>query len=432
MDIQQTIAVPVPAAHAAAKAPAAEQTEQWQDGASEKVTVSSFSLLLQDLKQSQSLQTLPSEASLASTDAALLAVEANEAAALLSLDDVRLLDDMSLRDGSLHIESLVSQTQRLDTQHANLDIQDDRGWAQQYDAPLATSLMSTQSWGAQPQIAAGHDVATVAAGVQPALQATVSTAAPTAMAAASAVLVQAGEVAESVAQSTAEGLLGDTSSEGRVNLHGAWKLEDSQQALNPAFQRVMGQVEQWAAASAGLQTKPNERTEGGKSAAMTADMLAAGQGSGTRLTENAVQETQQAQDAAFDAYTEAPVQDMRFWLQGKQQRAEVVLEKDGQSVRVQVSVRGNEAHVTFKADQAQTRELLDASLSQLREMLQQQGVELTGVSVQADARGDQPSSGQGQRSPWEATPVQHGQVVVPVADAAVTRAGPSQGLDLYA
>ncbi len=74
-----------------------------------------------------------------------------------------------------------------------------------------------------------------------------------------------------------------------------------------------------------------------------------------------MQEAQSAQDAMLDPQAEAPVEDMRFWLQGKNQRAEVVLEKDGQPVRVQVSVRGNEAHVTFRADQAQTRELLDAS-----------------------------------------------------------------------
>lgn len=432
MDIQQAIAVPVPAAAAPVKPPAADQPEQLQDGASEKVTVSAFSQLLQDLKQSQPLQTLPSEASLASPDAALLPADANASAFLLSPDDVSILDDMDLSDGALHIESLLSQTQRLDAQHANLDIQDDRGWGAQNDVPLASSLMPTQSWGAQPQIAAGHEVATVAAGVQPALQAAISTAAPTAMAAASAVLVQADEVTESVAQSTLDGLLGDASSEGRVNLQGAWKLEDSQQALNPAFQRVMGQVEQWAAASAGLQPKPNERTEGGKSAAMTADMLAAGQGSGTRLTENAVQETQQAQDAAFDAHPEAPVQDMRFWLQGKQQRAEMVLEKDGQAVRVQVSIRGNEAHVTFRADQAQTRDLLDGSLSQLRDMLAQQGVALSGVSVQADAQQQQSPQGHNPRNPWDAAPVQHGQVVVPVADAPAMRRSSSQALDLYA
>jgi flagellar hook-length control protein FliK len=148
-----------------------------------------------------------------------------------------------------------------------------------------------------------------------------------------------------------------------------------------------------------------------------------------------VQEAQSAQDAMLDPQAEAPVEDMRFWLQGKHQRAEVVLEKDGQPVRVQVSVRGNEAHVTFRADQAQTRELLDASLTQLREMLEQQGVQLAGVSVQADGQGQggNGSPQQGSRNPWEASPVQQAQVVVPVVPELPTaRSQRAQGLDLYA
>lgn len=423
MDIQQAIA-PVPVPPAAGKSQAADPANAPDD----KVEGSEFSLLLQNLKQTSKLQEVD-----ASTDLALQSIDVAALGQGLSLNDVHLVG------GELNIHSLVSQTQRLDAEKANLDaetvnldVQDDQRLLVEQEIPLLPNTINNPGWGAQPHIAAGQHVATVAAGVQTGLYATVKAEAQTAMAAASAVLAQASDLAESAPQSLTDGLLGDTADEGRVALQGAWKLEDPQLPLNPAFQRVIGQVEQWGVASMGLQPKPNERAEGSKSAAITADLLSAGQGSGTRLTENAVKEAQQAQDAAFDSHNDAPVQDMRFWLQGKQQRAEVVLEKDGQPVRVQVSLRGNEAHVTFKADQAQTRELLDASLNQLREMLEQQGVELTGVSVQADARGDSSPQGQGSQNPWETGPVQHGQVAVSVADASVSRRTNSHGIDLYA
>ena len=116
-------------------------------------------------------------------------------------------------------------------------------------------------------------------------------------------------------------------SEGRVNLLGAWKLEDPQAIPSPTLQRVIGQVEQWAAAGAGLQPKATERAEGSKAGQDAVAGMSAAQGSGTRLTENAVRETQQAQDAQWEAQADVPVEDMRFWLQGKQQRAEVVLDQ---------------------------------------------------------------------------------------------------------
>lgn len=426
MDIQQAIAAPAPSTHVAGKQQAVDQEEQLQAEAGDHVSASAFSQLLQDLHQSPSLSPLQGGAAFAMTNADAPPVDANALASRVVLDDFGLLE------GTLNIDSLVSQTQRLDAEHANLDVQDDRGLLSHAEMPLATSLMAAQTWGAQPQIAAGQNVATVAAGVDAALRPAASPEMPTALAAASAVLVQAGEVVEHIAHSAAEGMRGDDSSEGRVNLRGAWTLEDASQPLHPAFQRMMGHVEQWAAASAGLQPKLNERIEGGKSAAVTAEMLATGQGSGTRLTENAVKEAQQAQDAAFEEPAQAPVQDMRFWLQGKQQRAEVILEKDGQPVRVQVSVRGNEAHITFRSEQAQTRDLLDASLSQLRDMLAQQGVALSGVSVQAEGQQGQNSQGQNPRNPWDAAPVQHGQVEVPLEPASVIRRTGAQSLDLYA
>ena len=414
MDIKQTIAP------AAAKSPASEKIDKAKDVTEGQTSAPAFSQLLQGLQGSASMAVGEGGAE----------VDV-QTAALPVLDEVVLLPD-ALQSSPLgvNVESLVGQTQRLDTVDADAALQDGSFLQTKQDAGLLATMGSLIA-GAQPHVAAGQQIATVAAGVQAAVAVPVQVGSA-ALAIASAALAKVSDVADAVAGAVADVLPTEDGAEGRVALHGAWKLEDPQAPVNPALQRLMGQVEQWAAASAGVQPKPTERGENAKSAANTAEWLAAGQGSGTRLTDAAVQEAKSTQDAMLDNQPDAPVEDMRFWLQGKQQRAEVVLEKDGQPVRVQVSVRGNEAHVTFRADQAQTRELLDASVTQLREMLEQQGVQLAGVSVQADAQGNAPSQ-QGARNPWDAAPMQQAQVVVPVApEVSAARAPRTQGLDLYA
>ena len=70
-----------------------------------------------------------------------------------------------------------------------------------------------------------------------------------------------------------------------------------------------------------------------------------------------------------------------YWVNQKTQNAEISINRDGQPVEVLVSLSGNEAHVTFRSDQLQTRELLDRSMEQLRELLQQEGLVLSGTSV---------------------------------------------------
>lgn len=438
MDIQQTIA---PAAAKLQVADKTDKSDKTTDALNERVPVSSFSKLLQG---AQGI----GEVRAPSLSIDKLAAMAEVDVSVLPLAEGAFIPGLELLQGAWSVDSLVGQTQRLDIANPDAALQDGSFLLAKQEAGLDVANLSavlyedgvllinqggavnSLTWGAQPNVALGQSVATVAAGVQSAVSTPVASETQTVVVAASALLAEAADMAEAVAQTVSDGLKTDQASDGRVTLHGAWKLEDPQATANPALHRVMGQVEQWAAASAGMQPKVTERAEG-KSAATAAEWLSAGHGSGTRLTENAVQEAQQTQDAAFET-PDAPVEDMRFWLQGKQQRAEVVLDKDGQPVRVQVSVRGNEAHVTFRADQAQTRELLDASVAQLREMLEEQGVQLAGVSVQADERGGQQPSQQGQTSPWEDGAVQHAQVAVPVADGPSTRRQPAQGLDLYA
>lgn len=366
----------------------------------------------------------------AALEARAAAQEALEARQLPSAELVQA-DSAVLRDGlatGLDLGSLVGQTALLDDR-ADAALQNGSFVLAQQAAGRA----SPAGWGGQPHVAAGQAVATVAAGVQSALP---WVAEGGAAAAVVKVATEAAGLVEDGLQAVPDLVQPDTpASEGRVNLLGAWKLEDPQAIPSPTLQRVIGQVEQWAAAGAGLQPKATERAEGSKAGQDAVAGMSAAQGSGTRLTENAVRETQQAQDAQWGAQADVPVEDMRFWLQGKQQRAEVVLDQDGQNVRVQVSVRGNEAHVTFQADQQYTRAVLDNSLAQLREMLEQQGVALAGVSVQAQtADGQQAGAGAQERgdawAPQGAARI--AQVAVPDAGGSGAQRPRSQGLDVYA
>lgn len=53
-----------------------------------------------------------------------------------------------------------------------------------------------------------------------------------------------------------------------------------------------------------------------------------------------------------------------YWVHQKTQNAELTIDRDGQPVEVSVSLTGNEAHVAFRSDQSQTRDMLDTSVAQ--------------------------------------------------------------------
>lgn len=72
-----------------------------------------------------------------------------------------------------------------------------------------------------------------------------------------------------------------------------------------------------------------------------------------------------------------------FWVHNKSQNASLSVEHEGKAIQVQVSLQGNEAHVRFGASESQAREWLGNGADQLRELLQAQGLQLAGVSVDA-------------------------------------------------
>ena len=83
-----------------------------------------------------------------------------------------------------------------------------------------------------------------------------------------------------------------------------------------------------------------------------------------------------------------------FWVHNKSQNASLSVEHEGKAIQVQVSLQGNEAHVRFGASESQAREWLGNGADQLRELLQAQGLQLAGVSVDAGGQ-----SGNGEAGP---------------------------------
>jgi flagellar hook-length control protein FliK len=86
-----------------------------------------------------------------------------------------------------------------------------------------------------------------------------------------------------------------------------------------------------------------------------------------------------------------------YWVNQETQNAELTITRDGQPVEVSVSLSGNEAHVTFRSDQEQTRELLDRSMLQLSELLRGEGLVLSGMSVGSSAGRSGGGNGSDQR-----------------------------------
>ena len=99
---------------------------------------------------------------------------------------------------------------------------------------------------------------------------------------------------------------------------------------------------------------------------------------------------------------------MAYWVSQNIQNAELTVEHAGHPVEVSVALTGKEAHVTFRSDQGQTRELLDASVDQLRELLGREGLELSGVTVghsggQGGQSGEAGAQREGQRGARQVT-----------------------------
>lgn len=140
-------------------------------------------------------------------------------------------------------------------------------------------------------------------------------------------------------------------------------------------------------------------------------------------------------DPAQGAVEEQVAEQVSYWINQRTQNAELTLQRDGQAVEVSVTLTGNEAHVAFRSDQSQTRELLDSSMAQLSELLRSQGLVLSGMTVGTSAgQGEDASKNaerQGQPSRQGARQAQVA-AAAPAGGAALSRVGsPDRSVDVF-
>jgi hypothetical protein len=78
-----------------------------------------------------------------------------------------------------------------------------------------------------------------------------------------------------------------------------------------------------------------------------------------------------------------------YWISNDVQNAELKLDGIGlDPVEVSIRMHGNEAHVAFRTDELQARAALENATTHLKELLQREGLVLTGVSVGTAGAGD--------------------------------------------
>jgi len=84
----------------------------------------------------------------------------------------------------------------------------------------------------------------------------------------------------------------------------------------------------------------------------------------------------------------AVAEQVNYWIAQGIQNAELTLDGAGnQPVEVSISLSGNTAHVEFRTDQLETRELLSGAATHLKDLLQQEGMVLSGLSVGSSGAG---------------------------------------------
>ena len=91
-----------------------------------------------------------------------------------------------------------------------------------------------------------------------------------------------------------------------------------------------------------------------------------------------------------------------YWISRDVQNAELKLDGIGKEpVEVSISMQGNEAFVMFRTDESQARSVLENASLQLKDLLQREGLVLSGVSVGTTGAGESGGQNQRPRQGWK-------------------------------
>jgi flagellar hook-length control protein FliK len=123
---------------------------------------------------------------------------------------------------------------------------------------------------------------------------------------------------------------------------------------------------------------------------------------------------------------------VKYWISNDVKNAEMRLDGIGNNpVEVSISMHGNEAHVAFRSDEPQARDVLEAASSHLKDLLQREGLVLSGVSV-----GTTGSGGAGQQERKEQQGARQAKAIAAAQSAAAPGASGAarasgRALDLF-
>ncbi|WP_342618966.1 flagellar hook-length control protein FliK [Rhodoferax sp. GW822-FHT02A01] len=228
--------------------------------------------------------------------------------------------------------------------------------------------------------------------------------------------------------------LSDSTSSTAANATAATPASDHKEAVDAKF---LAALEQAKAAPASKVAEPalvalNNRPEksqseraigGAKNADPTYTGTAIGV-TGPDFSQTAAQPTAMAPDMQV-------AEQVTYWVSQNVQNAEMKLDGLGHSpVEVSISVQGNEAQIAFRSDEAMTRGVLESAGAHLKDMLQREGMVLTGVSVGTSGSGD---SGAGDRRGRQSARQVAIAPLQPVVASGAARAGAATGrsVDLF-
>lgn len=190
--------------------------------------------------------------------------------------------------------------------------------------------------------------------------------------------------------------------------------------------------------TAGLVSSPFQGQAGGLAGAMSAGSTSGFfAGSGATSASSADIGLRTSIDAPFgsDAFNLSTTRTLKLMADEGIQRAEIALNPlDLGPLEIRLDIQGQEATISFLADQAQTRESLEKALPQLRDMLSEQGLTLGETHVGQRQASDQGAGQQAANRSWPQGDRQapgNGTQAQPATDTAPRRAGRGL-LDLYA